>query len=62
MKFPILNTNTKTNPAATPGNVSGSIILKKVENDLAPKSSDASIRFLSNLDTELKIVRTTNGK
>jgi hypothetical protein len=62
IKFPILNTKTKTNPAATPGRVNGSIILKKVENDLAPRSFEASIRLLSNFDTELKIVKTTNGR
>ena len=45
IKLPILRTNTKINPAATPGSVNGSVIRKNVLVQLPPRSFDASIRL-----------------
>ena len=52
MKFPILRTKTKINPAATPGKVNGNVIRKNVLMELPPKSFDASIRLWSSLDMD----------
>ena len=52
MKFPRLGMNTRTQPPAMPGSVSGIVTLQNVWNELAPRSDETSTSERSSFSTD----------
>src|SRR3954470_7765866 len=60
-KSPKLRTNAKVPPAITPGRERGKITRRKVWSGVAPKSFEASIKFLGMCSRDAKIGKKAKG-